>query len=242
MTLRAIWALPAIAIMTVVMSLLAMVSTIFSPSGQAQHRCARFWGRFILWVCGVRLSARGLEHIPAQGPFILMSNHQSNMDIPILLTALPVQFRFLAKESLFRIPFLGWYLRRCRHIPIHRKEPRKAVRSLREAAEKIRGGVPVLVFPEGTRSSDGELQEFKKGGFLLATFAGVPIIPLAIEGSCRILPRGSAALRGGRVNLVAEVAVETVGATSKDTDKIAEAVREGIRQAQAAAREVERAS
>lgn len=231
MSLRKYWAIPAIALMTVVMSTLAVLSTLFSGKGRLQHGCARFWARFILRVSGVRWRAEGLDRLPADRPCILMSNHQSNMDIPILLTVLPVRFRFLAKESLFRIPFLGWYLRRCRHIPIHREDPRKAVRSLRDAAEKIRGGVSVLVFPEGTRSEDGRLQAFKKGGFLLGTFSGALLVPVAIAGSRQVLPKGSSNLRSGNVTLVVGEAVDAAGTNSRDADRLMDDVRQRITEA-----------
>ncbi|MBP7868089.1 MAG: 1-acyl-sn-glycerol-3-phosphate acyltransferase [Acidobacteria bacterium] len=228
MSLRKYWAIPAIALMTVVMSTLAVLSTLLSGKGRLQHGCARLWARFILRVSGVRWRAEGLGRLPADRPCILMSNHQSNMDIPILLTALPIPFRFLAKESLFRIPFLGWYLRRCRHIPIHREDPRKAVRSLRDAAEKIRGGVSVLVFPEGTRSEDGHLQEFKKGGFLLGTFSGALLVPVAIAGSRQVLPKGSSDLRSGKVSLAVGEPLDAAGASSRDADRLMDEMRRRI--------------
>src|SRR6185436_17492366 len=127
------------------------------------------WSRLILWTSRVRLKVSGAENLEPGLPYILCVNHQSHMDIPIVLVAVPIQFRFAAKKELFRIPFLGWHLRRSGHVPIDRENPRAAIRSLGQAAETIRKGTPVVIFPEGGTSQDGLIRPFKGGGFMLAT-------------------------------------------------------------------------
>jgi 1-acyl-sn-glycerol-3-phosphate acyltransferase len=124
------------------------------------------------------------------------------MDIPILLAALPFQFRFAAKKQLFRYPFLGWHLRRSGHVPIDRENPHAAVKSLREAVERIKDGTPVVIFPEGGTSSDGAIKPFKGGGFMLATKSNVPAVPVTIRGSRAVLVPKTYHVRGGPVEVI----------------------------------------
>ncbi len=165
------------------------------------HNYARRWGRAGLWISGVRLDVDGLDRIPPERPVIFMPNHQSNFDIPALFAAIPGQFRWLAKEELFRIPLFGLAMRRCGYIPIDRSGSRKSLRSIKDAALRISGGASVIVFPEGTRSPDGRLHSFKKGGFLLARYAGVPVVPVVIRGTWDIMPRNTLKIRGGRIHV-----------------------------------------
>jgi len=165
------------------------------------HNYARFWGWLGLRLAGVRLSVSGLEHLTGLGPVIYMGNHQSNFDILALFASLPGQFRWIAKEELFRIPLFGYSMKRSGYIPLNRDDRRKALQSMRAAAERIAGGTSVVIFPEGTRSDDGCLLPFKKGGFSLAREAGVPIVPVAIVGSGDINPKGSRRIQGGHIHV-----------------------------------------
>ncbi len=154
------------------------------------HNCGRIWGIVSLWLAGVRLRVEGVEHLPGgDQPVIFAGNHQSNFDILCYFAGLRLQFRWMAKQELFRIPLFGLAMRRCGYISIDRRDRRKAMKSMLAAAEQIRNGTSVVIFPEGTRSEDGHLQEFKKGGFLIALKAQVPIVPVAISGSRNVLPR-----------------------------------------------------
>jgi 1-acyl-sn-glycerol-3-phosphate acyltransferase len=123
------------------------------------------------------------------------------MDIPVILTALPFQFRFAAKKQLFRYPFLGWHLRRSGHVPIDRENPHAAVKSLREAADTIRKGTPVVIFPEGGTSLDGTIRPFKGGGFMLATKSLAEVVPVTIRGSRSVLIPKTYHVRGGWVTV-----------------------------------------
>src|SRR5438874_7992160 len=152
---------PLIFLYTGIMGSLSVASSFLDPRGRFQHACARRWSRMILWTSGVRLRINGLDNLRPGLPYVLCINHQSHMDIPIILAALPIQFRFAAKKQLFRYPFLGWHLRRSGHVPIDRENPHAAVKSLREAAATIRQGSPVVIFPEGATSQDGSIQPFK---------------------------------------------------------------------------------
>ena len=157
-------------------SLLAIAPSLVTRTGNPVHRVARTWSRSILAVSGIRVAVSGLERIDPARPYIFMSNHQSNFDIPVLLAHLPLQFRWLAKAELFKIPVFGRAMRGAGYISIDRADREAAFKSLGEAAETIRKGVAIMIFPEGTRSLDGTLKPFKKGGFVLAVDAGVPIL------------------------------------------------------------------
>lgn len=201
----------------------------FDSHGRWQHGCARLWSRLILATSRVRLEIEGLENLPKSGPAIFCSNHPSAMDIPILFVCLPVEFRFVAKRSLFNIPFLGWHLWRSGHIPVERGQPQKAVKSLDKAAERVRAGCPVVLFPEGHRNRrDGSLGPFKKGSFYLAVRAGVPVVPVTISGSRAVLKPDSLHIRPGKVEVVFHPAISTAGLTVDDVESLSGQVRASI--------------
>jgi 1-acyl-sn-glycerol-3-phosphate acyltransferase len=153
----------------------------------------------------------GLQNLKSQTPYVLCVNHQSHMDIPIILAALPFRFRFAAKKQLFRYPFLGWHLRRSGHVPIDRENPHAAVKSLREAAETIRKGTPVVIFPEGGTSLDGTIRPFKGGGFMLATKSLTDVVPVTIRGSRSVLVPRTYHVRGGSVQVAVGKPISSEG-------------------------------
>jgi len=193
--MRSLYAIPILVLNTVVMGTLSLLALIVNPSGRLSHSVARLWSRCILVTCGVRIRLAGMDRFDPGTSCIVMSNHQSLLDIPIIFAHLPLQFRIMAKKSLFAIPFLGWHLRLTGHISIDRTSRRGAARGLLEAAEKVRAGISLVLFPEGTRSRDGAMGPFKMGGFRLALAHRLPILPVTIDGSLRVLPKGSAWLR-----------------------------------------------
>jgi 1-acyl-sn-glycerol-3-phosphate acyltransferase len=147
---------------------------------------------------------------------VFCANHQSHMDIPVMLSVFPFQFRFAAKKQLFRYPFLGWHLRRSGHVSIDRENPRAAVKSLREAAETIKRGTSILIFPEGGTSLDGSLRPFKGGGFMLATMSGADVVPVTIRGSRAILVPKTYHLRRGSVEVVVGEPIPSAGASAAE--------------------------
>src|SRR5262249_21136162 len=151
---------PLIFLYTAIMGSVSVASSLFDSRGRVQHACSRIWARLILRTSGIRVHVTGLENIKPRTPYVLCMNHQSHIDTPILLAALPFQFRFTPKKELFRYPFLGWHLRRSGHVPIDREHPHAAVKSLREAANMIRNGMPLVIFPEGRTSRDGSIKPF----------------------------------------------------------------------------------
>jgi 1-acyl-sn-glycerol-3-phosphate acyltransferase len=190
------------------------------------HSYARFWAKISLRLAGVRLSVKGIENIPTDRPIIYMPNHQSNFDILALFAGLPGQFRWLAKEELFHIPLLGMAMRRTGYIPVNRSDRRKAIQGMAEAVRRITEGTSVIIFPEGTRSPDGTLLPFKKGGFIMALQSQVPVVPVAIRGSRDIMPKHSLLIQGGgdiRVDILP--ALETKNRPVSDRDALMEEVR-----------------
>lgn len=219
--LHSIVAIPLIYLYTIVMATLSLTFSLADPDGRKQHWCARTWCRLIAATTGMRVRVHGLENLPAEGvPVVYMANHQSYMDIPVLYGFLPVQFRIIAKESLFNVPFMGWHLTRAGNIPINRTNRREAMRSMTRASERIREGTSVVVFPEGTRSRTGVLQELKAGSFKLAVSAGVPIVPITIVGTCKVLEKDSLIFHPGIVDMHINAPVETAGTTSAQLDAL----------------------
>jgi 1-acyl-sn-glycerol-3-phosphate acyltransferase len=176
----------------------AIVCTLLDGSGNLYHFHARLWARTALAMAGVHVTVRGADNLP-DGPVIFMCNHQSNFDILSLLACMPRQFYWIAKKELFEIPVFGTSMKRGGYIPLDRSDGRKALKSMDNAASIIRDGKSVVMFPEGTRSNDGKLLPFKRGGFLLALKAGVPVVPVTINGSGRINPANKIRLYRGDI-------------------------------------------
>ena len=175
----------------------------------------RAWGPSGLRVAGARVRAEPIPPLP-DGPLIFASNHESALDIWVHLAVLPRSFRFLAKQELFRIPIFGWYLRIGGHIPVDRQNRTRALESLRRAAAAVRAGTSLVVYPEGTRSSDGHVLPFKKGPFAVAAEAGVPVVPVAISGSGRVTPTKRIAVAPGPIRIVVGQPVDPAAHPGKD--------------------------
>jgi len=199
--LRSLLALIVILLSTPLIAMGAILWTLLPGGGEIDLRPARLWARICLSAAGIRVSYEGLEHGAGPLPRLFVANHQSNVDIWALVCALPISTKFVAKRSLFRVPFMGWAMRRAGFVPIDRDQRGSAIESLRSAVARIHGGRSVVVFPEGTRSRDGRLLPFKKGPFHLALQAGVPVVPVAISGSWATLPPGAWRLRPGEVRV-----------------------------------------
>ncbi len=217
-----------VAVATPVIGVIVICLSFFARSANPGHRLARIWGRSILRVSGIRVSVQGLERIDPARAYVFMSNHQSNFDIPVLLGHLPVQFRWLAKAELFRIPIFGRAMRAAGYISIDRSNRDAAFESLERAAERTRNGASIMIFPEGTRSLDGNLKPFKKGGFVMAIAAGVPIVPVAIAGTHAIMPKNTLLIRPRNVTLKILEPVDTAGAARESKELLIERVRAAI--------------
>jgi len=218
---------PLIYFYTAVCGTASLLGSIFDAKGRWQHACARAWSRLILATSGIRVRVEGLENITPNAA-IYCVNHQSAMDIPVLFVNLPVQFRFVAKRSLFNMPFMGWHLRRSGHIPVDRDRPREAMKGMRKIAKEIREGKSVLFFPEGHRSRNGQLLPFKAGSFYIAILAGVPIVPITINGTPNVLKPDTYHVRAGQTEMIIHPAISTEGVTLHDVETLSQKVKDAI--------------
>lgn len=218
-------AIPLIYLYTFVMGSISLLLSVYDPEGRRQHWCAQVWCRLIARTTGGRVRVHGLENIKPGTSYVFLSSHQSYMDIPAMLGYLPVQLRIAAKKVLFKIPFMGWHLSRAGHIPVDRSSTQTAVATMQKAADKIRAGICAFVFPEGTRSPDGALHPFKKGGFKLAMQARVPIVPVTIIGSRQVLPKNSIIFRPGPVDMYVDEPIPTEGLKDEDLEELMRTVR-----------------
>lgn len=188
-------------IYSVFMCCWGVLVSFFDKNGKIIHFYAAVpWAKVILWVSGisgVKVRVTGQEYVDAKSPRIYMTNHQSYFDIFALLAYVPVDFKFILKQELMRIPLLGIAMRKVGYIGIERRDPKKAIESMDQAARKIKEGVSVVIFPEGTRSVDGKLQGYKKGGFYLALNSNCDIVPVTIVDSYKIVPKGSLKINKG---------------------------------------------
>jgi 1-acyl-sn-glycerol-3-phosphate acyltransferase len=213
---------------TIVVGGLGALVGFIPPRGDWTRRLARVWAQLILWSALIRVKVEGAERVPAGGPVVFMSNHESWLDIPVLLVAIPGQVRFLAKSSLFSIPFLGWAMRSMGFIPVDRENRRTAIKSFEAAAARIRAGRSVLVFPEETRTSDGSLLPFQRGGFLIALKAGLPIVPVGLDGARRRMPKHCYVVRPGRITVRFGDPIPTAGRAVSEKLALMEAARNAI--------------
>lgn len=190
------------------MGFVSSLVSLIDRSGRVSHHLVRYWSRFIFAGVGIRAHVRGIENIPKDRAVIFAANHQSTMDIPAMFGFLPVQFRIMAKQILFMIPFMGWHLYLSGNIPIDRKNARKAFGSVLKASNLLKRGISLLVFVEGTRSRDGKLHRFKRGSFTLARKLNVPLVPVAIKGSFDLMPADAWTAKSGVIEIDIMPAVE----------------------------------
>jgi len=217
-----------VVVSTAILGTFVIFLCVLVPGGSAMMPLARFWSRLILWTFDVR--SRGVmphSFSPSQ-PCVYVANHQSQFDIPALVVCMPTQFRMVAKRELLYIPIFGWALWLAGFIFIDRADREKAIRRLDRTVRTIRSGISIVVFAEGTRSPDGRLLPFKKGGFVLALQAGVPIVPVSIRGGREILPKGSLHARPGTIDIVFGAPIPTVGYTLDTKDALIAVVRDRI--------------
>jgi 1-acyl-sn-glycerol-3-phosphate acyltransferase len=219
-----------VALYTVVIGIPVIAVSPFDRHARWILPLARTWIRWILATFRLRVEVEGLDHVPTHAPVLFMSNHQSLVDIAAIVHTLPKtqSWRFVAKKELVRVPIFGWALVATGQIIIDRGDRPRAVASLARAAERIRGGVSVIIFPEGTRSPTGSLRPFKSGPFHLALAAQVPIIPVTVSGSVRITPKGSLVVRSGTVKIVYGKPIPTRGLGLADRRELKARVREAI--------------
>jgi len=206
-------------------SVFGLLLRLLDRTGDRVLDLARAWSGWVTSFAGVKIVVENRASLDPAQPYVFMANHASSLDIWAAFVAVPRRLRMIAKKQLARIPLFGWVMWAGRFIFIDRKNGVSARRSIEEAGNRIRNGDSVLIFPEGTRTRDGSLGPFKKGGFHLAVRAGVPIVPLALRGTRELMPAGSYLLRAGKVTAIIGEPIPTQGLSEQDRANLHERVR-----------------
>jgi len=226
--LRVPWTWIVIVGATILFGSMAVVACLIRPGSDAMFRLMRVWARSILRAGDVRVVVED-ENRPARpSPAVYVCNHRSNLDVWAVVQALPDSTRFVAKKSLFRIPFLGWAMSAGGFVAVDRSDRTRAIETLNEASRRIASGISLVMFAEGTRSRSGRLASFKKGPFHVALAAGCPIVPVAIAGSYELLPPESMRMRPGQVDIRLAPAIATAGRTAAQLPELMHEVREAM--------------
>lgn len=219
---------PIFLLATVFFGTIALIASLFAKTGRTQHRIARVWARACLRISGAQLTVRGAENLTKHPVAVYAANHTSYMDTPVIFASLPFQFRILAKKELWSMPFIGWYLNRSGQIPIDAANPRATLSSLSGGVKALRSGMPLFVFPEGSRTPDGELQTFLAGAAFLAIRAQVPVVPVALSGVYDLLPMHTRHFFPCAMTMTIGEPISTDGLTPRQTDQLTEQLRSTI--------------
>lgn len=215
--------------LTLVFSLISLVGGLLRAPAGLHDWVHRWWSRILLRIAGVRVHTEGLEHVEPGAPQVIVANHQSILDIPALFATLPVSLRFVAKRELSRVPVFAHAMRQAGHVFIERSSVSQAIRRMREAGRRMKEQRLALgLFPEGTRSPDGRLRSFHKGTFVLAIQTQTRIVPVAVEGGARILPKGEPRLRPGVIHVRCGRPISLEGLGRDDRDRLVERTREAV--------------
>lgn len=214
---------------TIFLFIAVILSLIFDRSGNSIHSIGALWSRILLLLSGVTVEIKGAENLLQDRPQLIASNHRGAFDILALQAFIPIRFRWVAKKSLFKIPFIGWSMSLAGYVSIDREKAGSAYKSIERAAEKVKKGASVLIFPEGTRSAAGSLLPFKRGGFLLAIKSGVPIVPVSIRGTENLMKKESVLIRPGAVKIVIGKPIPVSDADEKLLmEMVRKAIEEGL--------------
>lgn len=219
---------PALSLATAAFGSMALLISLVEKSGRAQHRIAQCWARICIWISGSKLTVRGMENLRKHRVAVYASNHTSYMDTPVIFASLPFQFRILAKRELWTMAFIGWYLNRSGQISIETTDAHTTLSSLGAGVKALRAGMPLYVFPEGSRTPNGELQPFLSGAAYLAIRAHVPLVPIALSGVYDLLPIHTHHFYPGELVLTAGEPIETAGMTVRQTDELTAKLRAAI--------------
>ena len=209
---------------------LSLFSSLWDKSGRVQHRIAQIWARGCVRISGARLTVRGAENLRKHPVAVYAANHTSYMDTPVIFSTLPFQFRILAKKELWTMPFIGWHLNRSGQIPVDTISPNATVSSLGAAVRALRAGMPLFVFPEGSRTPDGTIQPFLAGAAFLAIRSQVPLVPIALSGVYDLLPMHTRHFYPGEITMTIGDPIPTTGLTIRQTDDLNTRLRNAIEQ------------
>ena len=219
---------PLILVSTTIFGIVSLTCSLWDHGGQQQHRIARIWAKTLLRISLSPVRVLGSENLPRLGAAVYASNHLSYMDTPTLFAKLPFQFRILAKRSLWKIPFIGWHLRRSGQVPVDQSSKRLAIASLSRGIESLKSGMPLVIFPEGGRSPDGFTQDFLPGCAFMAIKAQVPLIPLTLIGTYELLPMHTYHLQPRPLLLVIGSPISTAGKSANAAEDLTAEVRDAI--------------
>jgi 1-acyl-sn-glycerol-3-phosphate acyltransferase len=223
--LRTLWAVFIAVLVTIPASISVMAVAAFSSSAGMIDSIIRWWARSIVRAAGIDLRGERVDTLTGEQRYILVANHYSYFDIPCILAAVPQPIRFMAKVSLFKIPIFGWALGRAGFIPIDRKNRRTAVKSFDQAGDRIRRGNTIVIFPEEGRTHERTLRPFQRGAFLLAIRSGLPIVPLAIDGTFDVFPVGAKRITPGVVTIKVGTPIATESASVRKKEQLADQAR-----------------
>jgi len=206
---------------------LSLAASLWDASGKAQHAIARCWGRMIVGLSGARLSKLDTHNLDGRVA-VYVANHLSYMDTPVIFSSLPFQFRIVARHDLFKLPFIGWHLRRSGQVPVNVTNPRASISSLGGAVKTLRAGMPLFIFPEGGRSASGHPASFLNGPAFMAIRAGLPVVPMALIGTYELLPMHSMEFHPVPVTLAVGDPIETKGYSMKQVDELTARISDEI--------------
>ncbi len=211
---------PVFLLGTVAFGSLSLLTSSFDPTGRRQHRIAQAWARFSMRAAGAPLHIQGAENLRRGPVAVYASNHLSYMDTPAIFSALPFQFRIVARHSLWSVPFIGWHLNRSGQIPVNVGNPRASIASLSSGVKTLRSGMPLFIFPEGGRTKTGVPEPFLNGPAFLAIRAQAPIVPMALVGTHELLPMHSKTFYPVPITLAIGEPISTEGLTARDLDTV----------------------
>ena len=211
---------------TILMGTVALFSLLFGKRYGAA--VTHYWGALVVWSYGIRADVRGREHV-GKGPYVIVGNHSSLLDIPSAAGFVPIPFHFVSRPFFFKVPFLGWGMRAAGHISIERGKAREAAQTLENLEERLQSGSSVFLFPEGTRSPDGTVQKYKRGPFMTAVLTGTPILPVSLGGVAARLPKGKLVATPGPIRVTFGEPIPTEGLNQRDTKELARRIEEWTR-------------
>ena len=212
--------IPIMAVVTAVCGSISLLFSLWDRSGRQQHTIARFWANVMVRLALTRTQIVHPERLQTARAAVFACNHLSYMDTPVLFASLPFQFRILANHYLFRYPFIGWHLTRSCQVPIDQSSLRSQVAGLMRGVATLKSGMPVLIFPDGSRSPDGHVRQFLSGAAFMAIKAQVPLVPMALIGTYELLPMHTYHVAPRPVLLVVCEPILTTGLTSRDADAL----------------------
>ncbi|HEX4578345.1 MAG TPA: lysophospholipid acyltransferase family protein [Edaphobacter sp.] len=219
---------PLVGLATAGFGCISLICGLWDKSGRQQHAIAHLWARTLLLISLSPVKIIGAEKLHVHETAVYASNHLSYMDTPVLFARLPFQFRILAKQSLWKVPFIGWYLNRSGQVPVDTKSPRSLVASLNRGVATLKSGLPLVLFPEGGRAATGQLQTMMSGCAYMAIKAQVPLIPLTLIGTYELLPIHVYALHPRPLLVVVGDPIPTTGLTTRDADALTQRLYESI--------------